>query len=425
MATNTEANVPTETREAEGKVREGRASMEDSKRGSRRDGADLQEDGFFLYEGGEVEMERESITRVRIGSHVKEIPINAFRGCINLAEVQFDEGSLQSIGKCGFFQCTALQQVTIPLSVTKLGLMAFNGCANLTEVHFNDGLEVIAKSAFRGCKALKQVALPASVTELGGCAFWGCSNLTFAHFSEGLENICEAAFLDCTALRSVTVPSSVTGLGRCAFSGCTNLTEVVLLGGEMLLNLRFLDRGLSSEEGALNKAKFKEMFPSGFDYGMNVFHGSNEAVGMNAFHDCPLTAIKISIPRAFSKRMARLPHECRLSVEGGIRDLRPLELAQDGTILACFPAIRGPSHRIYVEDTENQTAESLHEVLRLISFYELKESSILIELAFWKSRFEEDRARADCRISVPDPAKNLIMEYCGFTNFLEPAIEGA
>ena len=77
-----------------------------------------------------------------------------------------------------------------------------------------------------------------------------------------------------------------------------------------------------------------------------------------------------------------------------------------------------------VEDTNNQTAESLHEVLRLISFHELKESSILIELAMWKSRLELNLARADCRILVPDPAKIQIMEYCGFTDFLEPAIEG-
>ena len=77
-----------------------------------------------------------------------------------------------------------------------------------------------------------------------------------------------------------------------------------------------------------------------------------------------------------------------------------------------------------VEDTNNQTAESLHQVLRLISFHELKESSILIELAMWKSRLDEGRARTDCRVSVPDPAKWLIMEYCGFAEFLEPAIEG-
>ena len=143
-----------------------------------------------------------------------------------------------------------------------------------------------------------------------------------------------------------------------------------------------------------------------------------------AFLQCPLTTVKISIPRALSARMARLPRYCRLSIEGRIRDLHRLEITNDGTILACFPLIMGTGGR-EVEDTDNQTAESLHLVLRLISFYELKESSILIELGMWKSGFEGDRARADCRIPVPDPAKSLIMEYCGFTDFLEPAIEGA
>ena len=174
----------------------------------------------------------------------------------------------------------------------------------------------------------------------------------------------------------------------------------------MLLNRGFLDRGLYSGVGALNKKRFNEM------------------IRFHTFLGCPLTAIKISIPPALSQRMARQPHECRLSVEGRIRDMRRLELTRDGTILACFSIIRGALGHVDVEDTNNLTAESLHQVLRLISFHELKESSILIELAMWKSKFEEGRARADCRISVPDPAKASIMEYCGFTNLLEPSIEG-
>ena len=175
----------------------------------------------------------------------------------------------------------------------------------------------------------------------------------------------------------------------------------------MLLNRGFLDRGLSSGESALDKEKFKDMF------------------GSRTFLNCPLTAIKISIPPALSLRMARLSQECRLSVEGRIRDMRRLELTQDGTVLACFPLISWTWNALDIEDTDNQAAESLHRVLRLVSFHELKESSILIELAMWKSRLEEDRARADCRIAVPYPTKASIMEYCGFAGFLEPAIEGA
>ena len=115
-------------------------------------------------------------------------------------------------------------------------------------------------------------------------------------------------------------------------------------------------------------------------------------------------------------------------------------MTQDGNVLACFPIVRRPPDSetdsddeadeyehgsVGVEDTNNQTAGSLHQLLRWIYFYELKESSIQIELAMWKSRFDEDRARADCRTPIPDPAKTLVMEYSGFTGFLKPAIEGA
>ncbi|EJK61842.1 hypothetical protein THAOC_17593, partial [Thalassiosira oceanica] len=264
------------------------------------------------------------------------------------------------------------------------------GCISLVEVEFDEGLEIIGERAFSECIKLARL-----------------------QFSEGLEIIGERAFKECTAVQSVTVPSSVTKLGSNAFTGCTNLTELILLGGERLLNQGFLDRGLPSNKGVLNHRRFNRWMGGRWNF---------------SFYGCPLTAVKISVTGTISKRMTRLTRGCRLSVEGRVHDLRQLELTQDGNILACFPLVtRAPDNvqdTILVEDTDNQTAQSLHQLLRLISFHELKESSILFELAMWKSRLDERRARADCRISVPDPAKSLIMEYCGFVRFLEPAIEG-
>ncbi|EJK63892.1 hypothetical protein THAOC_15429 [Thalassiosira oceanica] len=330
----------------------------DSREGSKRQRGSHLTDNVFPYEGGEIAREfRSEITRARIGPHIKNIPYGTFRGCINLVEVQFEEGgALQMIGYCAFFKCDALQQATIPSSVSKLGDFAFGGCSNLAEVRFEEGLEIIG----------------------------------------------EGSFYECTALRSVTVPSSVTELGAHAFHHCSNLTEVIFLGGERLLNQGFLDRGLFSGKGVLNWIGLNEMICSRL-----------------TFARCPLTALKIFVSGTLFGRMVRLPKECRLSVEGRIRSMRRLELTQDGYILACFPFVV-----VNFQDADNQTAESLHQVLRLISFHELKESSILVELALWKSRLVVGRARADCRTSVPDPAKRLIMEYCGFTGFLEPAIEG-
>ena len=139
--------------------------------------------------------------------------------------------------------------------------------------------------------------------------------------------------------------------------------------------------------------------------------------------------------------MTRLPRECKANVEQRIRNPRRLELLQDGNVLACFPVVsRAPEDEsddsdtdsedefeFDVQDTDLETARSLHQLLQTIAFHELKESSILIELAVWKSRIDETTSvpRADCRVAIPDPAKSLIMEYCGFAGFLEPVIEGA
>ncbi|EJK53823.1 hypothetical protein THAOC_26660, partial [Thalassiosira oceanica] len=62
-----------------------------------------------------------------------------------------------------------------------------------------------------------------------------------------------------------------------------------------------------------------------------------------------------------------------------------------------------------VQDTNNETAKSLYQVLQLIAFHELKESSIVIELAVWKLKIDEPAsvAREDCRVAIPDPAKSL------------------
>ena len=127
--------------------------------------------------------------------------------------------------------------------------------------------------------------------------------------------------------------------------------------------------------------------------------------------------------------MERLPTVCKVSIVERIRDLPRLEL-NDGSVFACFPVVsraEGDDTHTEVQDTNNETAKSLYRVNQLIAFHKLKESSILIELAIWKSRIDREpvETRKDCRVSIPDPAKSLIMEYCGFAGFLEPAIEGA
>ena len=308
---------------------------------------------------------------------------------------------------------------------------AFEGCDKLTGVLLHEGLHFIGDYAFGNCRSLQSVKLPSSVTKLDGWAFYG-SGLIEVHLKEGLQVIGNYAFADCTVLRSVTIPSTVTELGMFSFSDCSNLSEVVLQGGKRLLNQDFFDRGCQREEqGLLNQEVVDK----------TLFYGYGEERKF-VFHGCPFTtAGKISISWAVSERMARLTRECKVSVERRIRNLRRLQLLQDGNVLACIPIVRmtpgvdaedesedeAEDVTFEVRDTNLEITRSLYQVLRLIAFHELKESSILLELAKWKSRIDgaTSAPRAECRVPIPDPAKSLIMEYGGFAGFLEPVIEGA
>ncbi|EJK67437.1 hypothetical protein THAOC_11528, partial [Thalassiosira oceanica] len=164
------------------------------------------------------------------------------------------------------------------------------------------------------------------------------------------------------------------------------------------------DRYLLGEEGNLNLDGLRVMI-AGYPY---------------PFHECrKLSSVKLSVSRALFERMERLPPECRLSVLGRVRNLPRLELMQDGTILACFPVV-SMNAKLNVQDTNLETARSLHRVLQLIAFHELKEASIVIDLAMWKS-IDRGQEGTDCRVLMPDPAKGLIMEYFGLTG-CKPAL---
>lgn len=329
--------------------------------------AESEPEVFLLCEGGEVSEEiKRSLTHVRISPEVTQIPHEAFSGCVKLIELQFNEG-LEAIGENAFVDCTALRNVTLPSTATELGWQAFCCCRSLIALRLNEGLQTIGAFAFE----------------------------------------------QCTVLRSVTIPSTVTELGAFSFSGCSNLSEVIFLDGKRFLNQEFVDCGFRREEqGLVDREAIDEML---FDVN-----------GDFVFFDCPLPTVKIPISWAISGRLARLLPENRVTVTNMILNLRRLDLMQNGNVLACFPVIRtDPNNEIEdtwyeVRDVNLETARSLYQVLQMIAFYELKESSIVIELALWKSIIDKGGDRA-CRGAIPGPAKSLIMEYCGFTGFLKPA----
>ena len=56
--------------------------------------------------------------------------------------------------------------------------------------------------------------------------------------------------------------------------------------------------------------------------------------------------------------------------------------------------------------------QSLNRIIRLITFYEMKEATTLFELALWKAKIDQASEMArPCRVEVPGPVKETILRY--------------
>ena len=96
-----------------------------------------------------------------------------------------DEYYVTSIGDDAFYECSALESITIPDAVTSIGVSAFESCEALESITIHDAVTSIGDYAFQDCYALESITIPDAVTNIGDNAF---------------EN---------TSLSSITIPKSV------------------------------------------------------------------------------------------------------------------------------------------------------------------------------------------------------------------------
>ena len=189
---------------------------------------------------------------------VTSIGTDAFYDCDALQSITIPD-SVTSIGEYAFENCAALKSVTIPDSVTSIGYYAFYDCDALTSVTINSEAWVDGR-AFYGCDAFKSIYgkyasddnrcliidgelqlfapaglttynIPESVTSIGDFAFYGCDALQSITIPNSVTSIGEYAFENCAALKSVTIPDSVTSIRWCTFQGCDALQSITIPDG--------------------------------------------------------------------------------------------------------------------------------------------------------------------------------------------------
>jgi len=182
-------------------------------------------DGWYIYYGRDDEVVPPGVTRVRIDESLTIIPAWAFRGNIDIEEVECHDG-IETVEEFAFYQCPSLRRVRMP-GVKVVEEHAFSDCEALRYVEC-DKLERIGLEAFFDCTSLRSVNM-LSVKIVEPSAFANCEALTNVVFSDKLERLEQRAFKSCS-LERITIPlkDGIIAYDN-IFRGCKKLKHVHLV----------------------------------------------------------------------------------------------------------------------------------------------------------------------------------------------------
>ena len=172
-----------------------------------------------------------------------------FRSFTNLMSVS--GAGVTSIGNDAFFNCYALERVSLPAATT------------------------IGWNAFAYCIALENISFPI-VTSIRDYAFGGCTALKSANLPQ-LTTIDGRTFAYCTALKSISLPAVAT-IGSNPFIECISLTTIILIGsGDLTL--------IEDGKALVHNNTTLIAYPSAHgDITLNTI----TTIGSNAFYRCTM-----------------------------------------------------------------------------------------------------------------------------------------
>jgi len=287
-------------------------------------------------------------------------------------------------------------KVQIHSSITDIPASTFHNCKELKKISFNEGLMKIGSSAFRDCSSLQSINFPSTLIEIDSFAFHYCTKLREVVFNDGLKKIGNQSFEHCPSLESITFPSTLVTIGMWAFNGCENLRVVVLneriqkVKDYAFKGCRSLREVVLLDEGVHN-------------------------MGTSVFSHC-LSFQRFKLP-SLSTRLESIIEVSnqRKIITNKINAIRGVEMS-NGELLI-------PSNGMGINGVNWKVVrEPLDKIISVLDYYEVKEATTTIELAFWKAgiqcRAEEikhnDIDRRGCCIDVPGPVKDTILQYLAY-----------
>ena len=153
---------------------------------------DCEVDGIYYY--------RTSATELEVACKVfSDNNRTAYSGSVTIPSTVTYMGktfNVTSIGEYAFYNCTAINALTLPTGITELGMGAFEGCSALTQMTIPAGISVVEDELFYGCSAMKVVVLPPSITAIGENAFTRCTSLLSVYLQATTAPSCEMNAFD-------------------------------------------------------------------------------------------------------------------------------------------------------------------------------------------------------------------------------------
>ena len=270
---------------------------------------------------------KDSIKSVVIGEGVMSVCDNAFYECTNLEEVSLPKG-LDTIGSSAFRGCSSLEKINIPASVTYISDRAFCDCSKIKEITLPNKIIYLSDLTFYGCSSLTSITIPERVAHTGSAVFTKCTSLKNVVINGTMQTLEYSMFAGCSALESVSLPKSLKSINTGAFADCTSLKNVYFGGTEM----QWYTIEIQENNDALDSANVYFALDYPFtdiaDSGYREYISLGQAVGIvNGYPDGtfrpnqPVTRAQMA---AFSYRLMKLivgsEPDAKYKVDCGFKD---------------------------------------------------------------------------------------------------------